>query len=356
MPMNYGTNNSGSNAQSFENVMTQGSIPLVAKPNPYLMLCVGRMLGPDNPERLRMISEGVPDLPMFERLVRLPQVGGKFYEVKLLGEVEDWNVVGRNFDDLAAPINPSFTEKVGTAKFQSAMVWTAKHLDVRRWAESEGGFSKGEKPIVTEARAMGEGLSKTLSEGLNSLNDVAEDSIGGVMHAANSTGSYGGIDRADAGNANYVSRQYDFGTAAMTRSKIGRAITKARGEGGDPTIAPCTEEQFNDVADICDGVFVPDENEETKWLKGDFYRIRNCRFFFDPRRSDDTKLPMIDHRQVRIVTWLWPSKDGNGLSDFSFSDWKEMDDRVGVMQCKARMLFQHLWLNPKLCVQGYGIA
>lgn len=348
--MNWGTNHSGRDADTFENVWNQAAIPLMAEARPYLMACIGRILGPDNPMRLAMAAENPPNGPMMERLFRLPQVAGKAYQVRLLGETEDWEILGRDFASLAAPVTPTFTENRGVAQFNPALLHKDMFIDIRRWAEAEGGHAKGDKPEVEEARKHAEGLASTMSTGLHSTDDVADNAIGGHLHALNSTGSYGGLSRTDILNANYVAQQQNT-AGAQSLAQCRRSINKAKIVGGRPSIVPCTFEQYSDIQDIVDTENVPNENNDLQWLKGEHLRIGPATFVLDADKTDETRLSWIDHRQVRIVLFTWP-----GNKDMNLAGFERNRNFKGILHGQVDLLFQQIFMNPKLCTNQYGLS
>jgi len=346
--MNFGTNDVASYADAFKDVVNETAIILGTAERPDIAALFGKQLGPkDNVQKATGMLDDTPNLPQFERMRRTT---GTHKQVRLLGDVRSWEVLGSSFADMAAPVTPAAPASRGTADFQLAMLHCDAWMDLRSYEVASGDAKKLDSLMMEEARSTGEGLVQQLSSVWHGSGSPAADVIGSWKDMVASTGTYGGIDRSVTENANYVARQYSASSAAMTLSKWRKAQNKSIFQKGIPSLGILSETQYGNIQDVLDGEFVPDDNMELMWLKGYYPRLGPTTFVGSADQTDDTACPLIDVRFIRVY---WKSLQG---SDMSFSDYTLDKTYKAMLHMQANAMCQIFTLIPKVNVYVNSIA
>lgn len=356
MPLNFGTNLSGKDADLMEDVINEQSIILTLTKRPILQFLFGEMIKPGSDQNLPMGLDNAPGLPQASQLVRW---GGRGKRLRLAEEEGTWEDLADDFGAQAAGVTPTPGMNRGEAKFLYDLLHLDAWIPIRDWIDAMANPKKMDSLIAEKARAMLASLATKLSlNGFHGNGTPASDSLGSWRDLIATTGSYGGIDRTDANNANFVARQYTgFTIATWTYKKVISIIARSAEVGGLATLCPCTRTMYENVQDGVFQEFTPVDNDELVWIKGSYPRVGSLHFVLDAdtggATADENTTCALDSRYFRVMFRPQSGTEGK-QRDIALSSFERNTNYKGMFQMQADIQAQIIHLNPKVNVGIYN--
>ena len=343
MAQGASANLTGILADAFPQVLNSTAIPIVAKNRPFLHMILGKPVPPQGIDPSMMDKQ--PNLPNFERLTRLD---GNQVELRLLGTVDEPQFVGMTTAEQFTPVAPNYTEKRFSAKFNIAQVVYVYDVPMVKLKQVAGDAAKCGSFLKEEAVATANGIEQFLARAVNSNGDATDKTVTGWrLPLGGATGSYLNIDLSDAGNVDFVAQQHNV-NGTMNFKHIMNAQSLSWNAGGDVDFAVCNITDYQGIAQIVEGKFVPTTNDQ-QWRQfgGRYLQVRGTQYLLDNYHATSGTIAYMDSRQ--IAAWM-------GIDGFTAQGMSRNNQVLSGNRMFIDMWFQWIMKNNQFNVRQYGIT
>lgn len=352
MPMDYGSNLNGQDADLLEDTLNSQAILTSLTLRPSLEWLFGEELRPGSDMNLRGDLDTPPNLP---QLANLRRWGGRGKIVRLNSEDGNWEDLDGTFASQMAGVVPVPKQARGQAVFYYDHLHNDSWISLSDWEDALDSPLKMDDLVSEDTRALAASLATKLSlNGFHGSGTPGKGSIGSWRDLTAQTGTYGGIDRALAANVDFKAQAYTgFGVASWTYKKLVTAMSYCQAQGGMPNVAFLTRTMWTNALDGLKDEITPTENEEMLWLRYKWPRVGSLRLVLDNdtggAAADENTFAVFDARYFRV---LWKKmRDSKGRqADFAFGPYERNKSFKGMIQSQTDAKVQIIHIMPKVNV------
>lgn len=246
----------------------------------------------------------------FKRLKKI--TGGKI-EVRLRGAVADPTYIS-DANQTAARTLTQVTNLFGNATFDLAHLFHVHPIPYSEMDRFAGDEAKTLSYVDEVYDAISEAFEKIMGTGLWTNTVPSRSMFGGLRYALNQTANsgYGGIDRTDADNANYLAPG-NSATGTMTVAKLHTGVDTAGLNGGQIDIAATGITVYGKLRELLEAYTLVTYDEDWTKFGGKWLGFAGVKFILDYYAATGV-MPMFDSSSWGVWT-----KDHN-LSKKAFSD------------------------------------
>lgn len=137
----------------------------------------------------------------------------------------------------------------------------------------------------------------TLDTAIMSATAPSRSAVGGLRDAVSNTGSYGGVNRATAGNEGFAS--YQTTSTNLTLDDVDDCIYEAVKKGGRPKLAVGGKTPHKKINQELRGYVLYNDNDWDRFANADRVHFKGIAFIYDHKGSD-TDLFILDPRGLRL--------------------------------------------------------
>lgn len=352
MPMNYGSNLTGQDADLLEDNLNEQAILTSLKLRPSIEWLFGEEIKPGSEQNLPGDLDTPPNLPQFKNLTRW---GGRGKIVRLNAEGGNWEDLDGTFASQMAAVVPVPNQARGRAVFYYDHLHNDRWISLSDWEDALEGPKAMDDLVLEETRALAASLATKLSlNGFHGLGQPQKGSIGSWRDLTAQTGLYGGVDRALNDNADFRAQTYtSFSVSSWTYLKVITAMSYCQAKGGMPNFCPLTRANYVRCMDGLKDEITPNDNTEMMWLRFKWPRVGSLRFVLDDDTggadADDNTFGVFDARYFRV---LWKKmRDSRGRqSDFTFGPYERNKAFKGMVHSQTDAKVQIIHIMPKVNV------
>ncbi len=351
MAINFGTNNTGQDADLLEDVVNDQALLYSLTCRPCIQFLFGELANPGADVNLAGGLDKPPGIPNFSQMRNW---GGRGKRLRLGTEEGTWEDLANTSAAQFAGVVPVDPGTRGEAVFY----YDHLHLDawetLRTWEDAKANPKKMDSLAGEKARAIGASLATKLSlNGFHGTGSPGVDALGSWRDLVAQSGTYGGIDRSLAANVDFTAQPYtSFTVASWTLLKVYTAMSYSQEKGGMPTLMPLTRSNFVKAQDAIGAEFVPHTNDELSWIKGTFPRVGSMRIVMDAdtggAAADENTFPVLDTRYFRVMWKPMQRESGNGAGLFGVGMWERNRNYKAAMQLQADAQVQIIHIHPKV--------
>jgi len=253
-------------AKVFNHVWTQKAIPMVVKKNGLVKALLG---GQE--------ANHTSGLPKFERS---DIITGNKHEITLLGKLPTIGFVANGSAEVGTYSLSYANDYLGAATFDLAHANYKHPITSSELNQIRGNDLKGMKFMSTVQDMLMAAFEKALGQGVNSNTAPADNAIGGWQYAIDTSNSYGGINRAAAGNEDYRGVVVASG-GTLTADNLQEALVGAKVNGGDPSIGVCSQTVYRRVNSLIEPYQTVEYDAEWGRMGSRFVEYAGVKFLLD---------------------------------------------------------------------------